>query len=182
MSRRLLIVPVLAALTLMGCASKEKTPEAQLFSAGEKAQVGTLNYNLIDSQIATRLGDDPATARTPKDRFIIVQISISNAGNQDASIPGLTLVDDAGQTYNELADGTGVDKWLGIVRKVAAAQTETGFVLFDAPAKHYRLRLTDEFSPEVAIDMPLSFIHEQMQHFGSGPVDGSNADTPIPSK
>jgi hypothetical protein len=54
---------------------------------------------------------------------------------------------------------------------VGPTQTEDGNVVFDAPAKHYRIRLTDDFAPdEVAVDMPLSFIHEQMQKIT--PPDG----------
>jgi hypothetical protein len=167
MSRTALLFACLAALTLASC-GKQKKPDAQLYSAGEKAQVGSLSYSLIDSQIIQQIGDDPATARTPQNRFILVQISVTNAGNAEAPIPGLTLVDDSGQVYNELPDGTGIERWLGVVRKVVPAQTETGIVIFDAPAKHYRLRLTDEFAEaEVGIDMPLDFLHEQMQHMGS---------------
>ncbi|HXJ42665.1 MAG TPA: hypothetical protein VNH18_25515, partial [Bryobacteraceae bacterium] len=43
------------------------------------------------------------------------------------------------------------------------AQTESGHILFDAPAAHYKLRLTDDSdSEEVYVDIPLSFAHEQM--------------------
>ena len=155
---------LLASLLFTGCAKEEKH-EARLYSAGEKAEVGKLSYSLVDSQIFQQLGDDPANARMPQNRFIVVQVSVLNAGNEETSIPGMTLVDDSGQTYNELPDGTGVSQWLGVLRRVAANQTETGTIVFDAPSKHYRLRLTDEFSPdEVSIDMPLSFIHEQMRH------------------
>ena len=33
-------------------------------------------------------------------------ISVSNSGSEDLPIPGLTLVSDTGQEYNEVADGT----------------------------------------------------------------------------
>jgi Domain of unknown function (DUF4352) len=164
MSRLSLISLSLAGILLAGC-SKAPKQEARLYSAGERAIVGRLSYSLVDSEISQQLGDEAASARTPQNRFIVVQVSVTNAGNEETPIPVMTLVDDGGQTYNELADGTGVRSWLGVLRKVAATQTETGMILFDAPAKHYRLRLTDEFSPEdVSIDMPLSFLHEQLQH------------------
>jgi hypothetical protein len=166
---------MIAGLFLAGC-SKEPKHEARLYSQGEKAQVDKLSYSLVDSQIFPQLGDDSANARMPQNRFIVVQVSVVNAGNEETSIPGMTLVDDGGQTYNELPDGTGVHQWLGVLRKVAAAQSETGMIVFDAPAKHYRLRLTDEFAPEdVSIDMPLSFIHEQMRNMAP---DGSEAPAP----
>jgi hypothetical protein len=80
----------------------------------------------------------------------------------------MTLVDDAGKVYNELPDGTGVLRWLGVVRSVEPAQTEQGSIVFDAPPVHYRLRLTDETDKEdIYVDLPLNFMHEQMN---SAPV------------
>ncbi len=55
----------------------------------------------------------------------------------------MTLVDDTGHSYTELADGSNVPNWLGVVRNVAPTQTEQGYVVFDAPTRHYRLRLND---------------------------------------
>ncbi|HYA18683.1 MAG TPA: DUF4352 domain-containing protein [Bryobacteraceae bacterium] len=166
---------LISAALLAGC-SREPKHESRLYSAGEKAEVDGLSYSVIDSQIYQQLGDDPTTARMPQTRFITVQVSVLNAGSEEASIPGMTLVDDSGQTYNELPDGAGVHNWLGMSRKVAPNQTETGMILFDAPAKHYRLRLTDEFSAEeVAIDIPLSFIHERINSATPGVTDDSSA-------
>ena len=62
----------------------------------------------------------------------------------DNPIPSIELVADSGKTYNELADGTGVNNWLGIVRHVGPGQTERGNVVFDAPAAHYKLKFSDE--------------------------------------
>ena len=119
-------------------------------------------YSVIDTRILPQIGEDPISVRTPQNRFFLVQVAVSNSSSQDQPIPGLTLVDDAGQQYAELADGTGVPNWLGVVRKVGGAQTEQGAILFDAPAQHYRLRLTDETdASEVAIDLPLNFQSEQ---------------------
>jgi hypothetical protein len=76
----------------------------------------------------------------------------------------MTLIDDSGKNWPELADGTGVSDWLGVVRKVGAGQTESGHVIFDAPTQHYRLRLTDpNEDADVGIDIPLDFIHEQLR-------------------
>src|ERR1019366_5324148 len=111
MFRLSIISVLLAALILAGC-SKAPKQEAKLYGAGEKAPVGGLSYSLVDSQILQQLGDDPGSPRMPQNRFIVVQVSITNAGNEEVSIPGMTLVDDGGQTYKELADGTGVQRWL----------------------------------------------------------------------
>jgi Domain of unknown function (DUF4352) len=154
---------IAVALVATGCSSVAKK-EAQVFPAGEKVTVGPLVYNVIDSQVLTQLGEDAATARTPKNRFYVMTISVSNSSSDDTPVPGLTLVDDAGKEYPEIADGTNVPNWLGIVRKAGPAQTEQGNIVFDAPAQHYRLRLTDETdTKELSIDVPLTYVHEQLK-------------------
>ncbi len=166
--RYLAVISLTAMVFLAGCSGKEVKKEAKIFAAGEKAQVADLSYVVIDTQFATTLGgNDPATQRTPKDRFVMVQVAVSNGGSNESNIPGMTLIDDAGQVYPELADGTGVTKWLGMVRKVGPTETEQGIVLFDAPAKHFRLRLTDDIEDDISIDVPLSYVHEQMRDMGN---------------
>jgi hypothetical protein len=158
-----LIAAAVFALLAAGCSSGGKK-ESQIFPAGEKVAAGPLVYSVIDSQVLTQLGDDPTSTRTPQHRFYVMTISVSNASSEDVPVPGLTLVDDAGKEYPEAADGTNVPNWLGVVRKAGAAQTDQGNVLFDAPAQHYRLRLTDETdSKELSIDVPLTYVHEQMK-------------------
>ena len=132
-----------------------------IYAAGDKATSGTLVYNLTDAEKTQQLGDDPANPRTAKDRFYLIRVSISNSGSDEQPIPAMTLVDDTGQAYTESSDGTGVANWLGVVRKVNPAQTESGYVLFDVPVKHYRLRLNDQFDEkEIAIDLPIGFIRD----------------------
>jgi hypothetical protein len=167
MSRYISGFVLIPALLLAACSSTPPKKEAKLFAAGEKATVGSLVYSVVDTTFAPVLGDDPANQRTPQNRFVIVQISVSNSGTTEQNIPALTLVDDSGQTYPELVDGTGIQRWLGVIRKVGSAQTEAGEILFDAPAKHYRLRLTDELDDDVSIDIPLSYIHEEMRDMKS---------------
>jgi len=153
---------LISALLLAGCSSAPKK-EARVYAAGEKATVGPLIYSIVDTQFAPVLGEDVNNQRTPQNRFVIVQISVSNSSTSDANIPLMTLIDDSGKQFPELADGTGVPRWLGVVRKVSSAQTEAGNVVFDAPAEHYRLRLTEELDDEVSVDIPLSYIHEEQK-------------------
>src|SRR5579863_2619776 len=163
MTRAFLLIPF-TALFIAGC-SGSSNKDSVTYPPGDKVNVGHLVYGVIDTQILTQLGDDPGTARSPQNRFYLMTVSVSNSGTDAAVIPGLTLVDDSGKEYPELADGTNVPKWLGVVRKVAGAQTEEGNVLFDAPAGHYRLRLTEETDPkQLYSDIPLSFVHEQMKN------------------
>jgi len=173
---------IAVALLGAGCSSVAKK-ESQVFPAGEKVTVGPLVYSVIDSQVLTQLGDDAATARTPQNRFYVMTISVSNSSSEDTPIPGLTLVDDAGKEYPEAADGTNVPNWLGVVRKAGGAQTEQGDILFDAPAQHYRLRLTDETdSRELSIDVPLTYVHEQLKEVPQTPQSGAVQPFMIPQK
>jgi hypothetical protein len=147
------------SLSFAGCSSVSPKSAATIYAAGDKATIGSLIYNLTDAESTPALGDDPANPRTPTNRFYLIKVSVSNSGADDQPIPSMTLVDESGQTYPELSDGTGVTNWLGVVRKVGAAQTEQGNVAFDAPMKHYRLRINDTVDDkEIAIDIPLSFV------------------------
>jgi len=160
--RPALLTISLLVLPLLSCSSGSSKKQAVIYAAGDKATIGALVYNLTDAETAQQLGDDTNSPRTPQNRFYLLKVSVSNSGNDDQPIPAMTLVDDAGETFNELSDGAGVPNWLGVVRKVGAAQTEQGYVAFDAPTKHYRLRLTDSLDDkEVAIDVPLTFVRER---------------------
>jgi hypothetical protein len=164
---RCLIFPLfcIALLGIDGCSGSPETPvpdERAAVPAGEKATVGQLTYTVVDSQILTQLGqtDNP---RIPNDRFMMVQLAVTNSGNVDNPIPAVELISDSGKTYSELADGTGVSDWLGMVRHIGPGQTERGEVLFDAPAAHYKIRFSDEtMNSEVLADLPLSYAHEKL--------------------
>jgi hypothetical protein len=150
------------AVVLTGCSG---SPARRTFTYmnGDKAAVDRLTYSVVDNQVFTRLGTDP-NVRLPQTRFYVVDLSVFNGGSSDAVIPAMSLIDDSGKTYDELTDGAGVVRWLGVVRHVPANQTETGAVVFDAPASHYKLKLTDDTdASDVYIDLPLSFVNEQMK-------------------
>jgi hypothetical protein len=183
--RRVSLVILALAVVLAGCAGSP-TRKTFTYMVGDKASVERLTFSVVNNQVFTRLGTDP-NSRVPQNRFYVVDLSVFNSGSSDAAIPALTLVDDSGKTYEELTDGSGVARWLGVVRHVAANQTETGAVVFDAPASHYKLKLTDDTDPQdVFIDLPLSFVNEQMKkQLTEGSPDGQlapdiEAAPPIP--
>jgi hypothetical protein len=73
----------------------------------------------------------------------------------------MSLVDDSGNTLQELSNGDGAPQWIGSLRDIRPAETAQGNLLFDAPPKHYKLRVTDESGERAAlIDIPLSFNSE----------------------
>ena len=90
-------------------------------------------------------------------------------------------MNDAGQSFNELSDGSGQARWLGMVRRVAPGQTEEGFLLFDVPTAHYKLKLTDDTEiNELYADVPLNFAHEVIN--GAVKADTPDAVQPVLKK
>jgi len=167
-----LLLSVIAAVIAAGCSGTRKSV---VYQVGDTATADHLTYRVTDTQMLTHLGDGP-NQRIPQNRFYVVRISVANTGPDEANLPGLTLVDDSGKTYEELTNGSGVNQWLGVVRRVAADQTESGAIVFDAPASHYKLKLTDDAdNGDAYIDLPLSFAHEQLSG-GAEEMPG----TPIP--
>jgi hypothetical protein len=105
----------------------------------------------------THLGEG-SDARVPQQRFFLVRLSAVNSAGADVSVPGLTIQDDSGNTYNEISDGAGVPQWIGYLRSVKPAESAQGNALFDAPPRHYKLKITDEDNEKTAfVDIPLSF-------------------------
>jgi hypothetical protein len=178
--RSALICISILSLAAAGCSRDSSSKkESTIYAAGEKAVVGPLTYSITDTEMTQTLGDDPTTTRNAQERFYLVKVTVSNSSSSDQPIPAMTLVDDAGHSIAELADGANVPNWLGVVRNVGPAQTEQGVVAFDAPTKHYRLRLNDPFDEkEIAIDVPLDFVHEQLNGVQTAPTELPEATAP----
>jgi Domain of unknown function (DUF4352) len=97
----------------------------------------------------------------PQNRFFLVRIAVTNSGGESIASPNLSVVDDSGNSYQELSDGQGVPQWIGYIRQIAPADTLQGNLVFDIPPRHYKLRVTDEDGQQAAmIDLPLEFTPE----------------------
>ncbi len=159
MRRVSLALAAVCAATLLAACSKPK-PQVRTYQMGEKFTVGHMVYTVFESKLYTHLGQQPS-ARVPKDRFLLIRLNAVNGGGGDVLLPAMTLEDDNGNTYPALTNGEGVPSWIGSLRKISPADIAQGWVAFDAPAKHYRLRLTDENDDEAAyVDIPLTFESE----------------------
>jgi hypothetical protein len=137
--------PVLIALlafVLSSCGGP-KAPAEKLYRLGDKAQAGSLVYTISHAEWHDSLGD-----RRPNQRFLVVNVAVTNGGSSALTVPTMELVDAAGKTYSELSDGKGADDWLGALRRVEPVQTERGTVLFDVPPANYRLRVRYEAEPD----------------------------------
>jgi hypothetical protein len=145
---------LLTLLILSSCTFKKK--DVRTVQLGEKAEIGPFVYQAIETHWPVSLGD-----RNAKDRFFTIQMNIVNSGSAETTIPSFEVVDDQGNSYPELTDGTGVEKWLGLSRKIGVAQSEQGNIVFDVPPKHYRLRIADENDNFIFIDIPLNLTSEE---------------------
>lgn len=151
------LIPIVFAAGLLSCSSGEKVDSAHTYQMGERAPVGHIIYTVFEKQWQNQLGNG-AEARVPQNRFFLVRLSVVNSGGGEVIIPKAELVDDGGTSYPEATDGDGVQDWIGNTRQVRPSETAQGYLLFDVPPKHYKLKLFGEEDKQAAlIDIPLSF-------------------------
>ena len=148
---------VAACCTLLaGCGGKPVTPVYQM---GERAEIGSFVYTVLEARWAQQLGDGPSP-RLPRASFLLLRVSGTNGSARNFTIPQLTLVASTREEYPELSDGEGVADWIGLLRGVEPLETKARWVLFDVPRADYRLRVADDaFDPADAktalIEVPI---------------------------
>jgi len=146
----------LFVLFLGGCQQQRQVRSD--FSMGERVPVGQMTYSVVESAWRTQLGESFKT-RTPENRFLLIKVSVTNGTGKDVSIPLLTLESSNGQTFQEVANGEGVDNWFGLLRTISPGQTQQGNILFDVPLTSYKLRVPDindtGFDGYASIQIPL---------------------------
>jgi hypothetical protein len=151
------LIPVALAACLLSCSSEEKTEAPHTYQLGERVPAGHMIYTVFERQWHTEFGSGP-DARLPQNRFYLLRISVVNSGSSGAIIPKTELVDDSGVSYPESADGEGVQDWIGNTRQVSPSDTAQGYILFDVPPKHYKLKVLGEEEKQLAlVDIPLTF-------------------------
>ena len=148
---------VIAVVFLAACSTEEKTYPVRTYNLGERVDLGHIVYLVFETQWLTHIGEGPS-ARVPQNRFFLVRMSATNGSGTNIIVPNASVVDDNGAVYNELDNGEGVPQWAGFLRDVKPAESAQGNLIFDAPPRHYKLKLLDETGERVAyIDIPLSF-------------------------
>jgi len=148
-AERRLVMWVATLVFLTGCAltgCAQKSAARIDYQMGEKVPLGPLTYGIVQTNWRTQLGD-AFKMRFPQNRFLVLDISVTNGGGSDVSVPLFTLESSSGQSYMEVADGQGVDNWFGLLRTINPAQTQQGRIVFDVPLTSYKLRLTDGAGP-----------------------------------
>jgi len=164
---RLSVLPaaVAAAVLLASCGggAEEKTYPIRTYNMGERIQLGHISYQIFETQWMTHIGEGP-DARVPQHRFFLIRLSAVNGAPSEVTVPNFVIEDDNGKTYNELSDGTGVPQYVGYLRMVKPAEAAQGNALFDAPPRHYKLKIMDEDQEKIAwVDIPLNFGAETPQ-------------------
>lgn len=151
---------LLAAMFVLAACEEATTPPPASYGMGDRVRLGNMSYVVVSSQWRTQLGEG-FQIRSPKNRFLVVNFSVTNAGGSAVSIPLMTLVDAEGKEYRELQDGAGLTNWMGLIRNVEPSDTLQGRLLFDVPLTSYTLEIPDiedetlERSAEVQIPLDL---------------------------
>jgi hypothetical protein len=156
----LLLAAVVAASLLCSCGDSEKSSAPRTFNLGDKVELGHISYQVFDTQWLTHLGEG-ADARIPQHRFFLVRLSAFNSLSTSIIVPNFSIEDDNGNTYAELSGGEGVNQYIGYLRNVKGTDSAQGNALFDAPPRHYKIKLGDETGEKFAyVDIPLTFTSE----------------------
>ena len=165
----LFLAAVAAASLLSSCGDGgEKSSTVRTYSLGERFTLGHIVYMVFETQWLTHIGEG-TDARIPQHRFFLVRLSAVNGYGSDIIVPNFSVEDDSGKSYPELSSGEGVPQYIGYLRNVKPAESSQGNALFDAPPRHYRLKLSDENGERTAyVDIPLSFVAESPE----GPPEG----------
>ena len=157
----MLLAAVAAAFLLSSCGdSGDKESPVRTYNMGEKITLGHIVYVVFENQWLTHIGQG-ADARIPQHRFLLVRLSASNSLSTDIIVPNFSIEDDSGNTYPELSSGEDVPHYIGYLRSVKGTDTADGNAIFDAPPRHYKMKITDETGERAAfIDIPLNFVAE----------------------
>src|SRR6476469_9248407 len=157
-SRRWIAWTLAAGSMLLSFGCRSATPAKIEVHIGENAIVGPLTYNVVEAQWRSQLEASP-TPRIPERNFLMLRVLVTNGGGSETAIPFLKVENSSGDSFTESENGAGVDKWLGMLRRISPAQTEDGWLLFDVPTNSYKLRVSDgavENEHVAYISVPLS--------------------------
>jgi len=140
---RLLLPLLLVALCLLMISCGGDSGKTSYVAMGEAVTLGSVSHTVLGAEWSTGIGSG-AAARVPQDQFLTIRIALANTADTEAEIAQMQLIAADGTEYEELADGSGLLDWLGLVRTLPAKDSRQGSVLFDAPRGVYNLKLTEQ--------------------------------------
>jgi hypothetical protein len=171
------MIAAVCALVLSGC-QKTAAPE-RVNAMGAPAAVGPVNYTVEETEWRDSLESDKGP-RIPKDRFLLVHVTVLNASSEQKAAPLLEVLDAKGAVHAELTEGDGVTDWMGYLRLMAPRESRSGRLLFDVPQGACKLRVSSGGDPEseqsALIDLPLQLTSEMPPApgaTGAGGVEGA---------
>ena len=133
---------VLALLSVFSCSETKKESSAKPWQMGEKVPLGPFTYSVIESEWKTELMTSKGRM-DPKQRFLILKLTVGNGAAERKALSFLQIRNDKGEEFSEVQDLEGMAGWMGILRDIPPAGSDTGIIVFDAPLGHYRLVLND---------------------------------------
>lgn len=150
---------IVLSVSLAGAAACRRKDNSLIgtYRMGQPVQAGPLNYTVLETDWRPELDG----GKTPKDRFLLVRVSIKNTGGSQVGAPAFRLLGANGTDYSEITEGVeNVRDWLGMIRRIAPGETHTGVAVFDAPVGAYKLVVSDagEIAEErhAHIDIPVA--------------------------
>jgi len=154
------VIVSLCAVSLVSCRKSADPSNLGTFRMGEKIQIpGGLVYTVLEAQWKPSLTESGG-GRPPKDRYLFVRVSVTNSGGSMQGIPPFQIKNTSKQNFMELTENMeDVSQYLGVMRMVQPAQTEQGYVVFDAPIAAYKLHISDGGEPGsekfAVVDLPV---------------------------
>ncbi|HNY42687.1 MAG TPA: hypothetical protein PKJ41_19955 [Bryobacteraceae bacterium] len=155
------VCAVAALAMLAGCsnpAGGTKTGSEKTYVMGAPAAVGPLSYTVLHSEWADSLETGDGVTM-PKNRFLVLDLSIVSGAPEETGVPLLSLVDDKGNRTMEEQKMVGLGGWLGMLRVLRPVETLSGKIVFDVPMANYKLIITSGGDPEkeqeAFVDIPL---------------------------
>jgi hypothetical protein len=142
-----------------------------------------LTYTALETEWLDVI-DAPQGQRVPKNRFLLVHVTVTNASSEEKAAPLLQLVDAKGGVHPEIAEGSGVPDWMGYLRMLQPRESRFGRLLFDVPQGAYKLRVSSGGDPAdeqtALIDLPLQFNSEVPRVSGAAGFSGAEGASQLP--
>jgi hypothetical protein len=178
----LALVLFVSLAVLSGCSRIRH--EDRVVAMGTAVAVGQLTYTAIESEWRETL-ESSNGQRIPRNRYLMINISVLNNAPEERAAPLLQLEDGKGQIYPEISEGGGVPEWLGYLRLLQTKETRSGRLLFDVPQGAYRLRVSSGGDPEseqtALIEIPFQLGSDVQSGSGTPAFDDVGVNPPLPT-
>jgi hypothetical protein len=149
------------ALALSGC--QRSAPPERVGAMGAPLAVGQLTYTAVETEWRDSI-ESSKGPRIPKNRFLLINVTVLNASSEQKAAPLLQVVDAKGEVHPEISEGDGVTDWMGYLRLLQPRESRSGRLLFDVPQGACKLRVSSGGDPETEqtalIELPLQFNSE----------------------